>query len=382
MLDTRFFSDEMRKQLLEWWQIHGRHDLPWKRGDVISLGASDLQGNTFELDPYPIWVAEVMLQQTQLNVMLPYWKRWMLELPTRADLIFACLDKILFLWKGLGYYSRARRLHQAAIQLGDEPWPRTLDAWMSLPGIGRTTAGSILSSAFNLPFPILDGNVTRVLARLQAFSMPPIKAKTLFWSWSEALLDREQPRDFNQALMDLGALICIPGKPQCFLCPWQEHCSAYSYGCQSKLPVKGKARESPYKVIGVGIVLNELGEVLIDQRHNEGLLGGLWEFPGGKQDPGETIQATISRELKEELDIEVEVGEELIVLNHSYSHMKLCFVVRLCRMIAGRPKPLASQQIRWVQPEDLDQYAFPAANAKIISALLEYFQDKNSIPIL
>ena len=254
--------------------------------------------------------------------------------------------------------------------LVDRPWPRTLEGWMALPGVGRTTAGSILSSAFNASLPILDGNVKRVLGRLMAHLRPPARDQALFWSWSEALLDPLRPRDVNQALMDLGATVCTPRTPSCKACPWQPHCAAYASGDPCRWPVTDAPKPLPFQVIGVGVVLNAAGEVLIDQRLEEGLLGGMWEFPGGKQEVGETIETCIARELKEELGIAVTVGEELITVDHAYSHKKLRFVVHLCDWQSGEPQPLASQQVRWVRPNDLGTYAFPAANARIIEALL------------
>ena len=228
-----------------------------------------------------------------------------------------------------------------------------------------------MSSAFDLPHAILDGNVKRVLARLIASPKPPARELKGFWRLSEQLLDPQRPRAFNQALMDLGATICTPRNPSCGVCPWMGHCAAYAAGDPAAYPVKDAPRELPFQVIGVGVVLNDAGEVLIDQRLNEGLLGGLWEFPGGKQEPGEAIEATVARELMEELAITVEVGEELITLEHAYSHKKLRFVVHLCRWTGGEPQPLACQQVRWVRPEQLVDFPFPAANARIIAALLD-----------
>ena len=425
-------APQLRRLLLRWWQRHGRHTIPWK---LLPDGSSPAAGEP--LDPYPIWVAEVMLQQTRLAVVLPYWRRWMGALPDAASLATAPEQQLLLLWQGLGYYSRARRLQQGARQLlqpcdGSSPaapmaaspqapalpaaarrarrrsslapaaaepwrrdgapaarrlppspsvvaepivarrpdfWPRTLAGWLALPGIGRSTAGSILSSAFDQAAPILDGNVRRVLARLIAAPLPPAQDLERFWRLSEQLLDPRRPRAFNQALMDLGATICLPRSPRCPACPWRNHCAAYAAGDAARYPVKLQARAVPFQVIGVGVVLNDDAQVLIDQRLPQGLLGGLWEFPGGKQEADEPIETTIVRELREELAIEVEVGEELISLEHAYSHKRLRFVVHLCRWLGGEPQALASQQVRWVHPRDLDAYPFPAANARIIEAL-------------
>ena len=361
-------SSELSACLLSWWQAHGRLDplqKPWMFKPAGGWPEAD-----HPLDPYGIWIAEVMLQQTQLAVALPYWERWMATFPTLEALAAASLDQVRLQWQGLGYYSRARRLHEAAQLLVDRPWPRHLEEWMSLPGIGRTTAGSILSSAFNARLPILDGNVKRVLARLMAHPRPPAHDAVLFWRWSEALLDPLRPRETNQALMDLGATLCTPRSPSCHRCPWQAHCAAYAAGDPCRWPVTDAPKPLPFQVIGVGVVLNADGDVLIDQRLEEGLLGGMWEFPGGKQEPGETIETCIARELKEELGIAVTVGPELITVDHAYSHKKLRFVVHLCDWVSGEPQPLASQQVRWVRPDDLGNYAFPAANARIIEALL------------
>ena len=365
MPEGPFSPPALTASLLAWWAEQGRPGIPWKllTGGVPPTPEQDL-------DPYGIWIAEVMLQQTQLAVVLPYWECWMATFPTVEALAAASLEEVRLQWQGLGYYSRARRLHESAMLLVGRPWPRSLEDWMALPGIGRTTAGSILSSAFNASLPILDGNVKRVLARLTAHPKPPSRDQALFWSWSEALLDPVRPRDVNQALMDLGATVCTPRSPSCEACPWRLHCAAYASGDPCRWPVTDAPKPLPFQVIGVGVVLNAAGEVLIDQRLEEGLLGGMWEFPGGKQEPGESIETCIARELKEELGITVMLGEELITVDHAYSHKKLRFVVHLCTWESGDPQPLASQQVRWVRPEDLGNYAFPAANARIIEALL------------
>ena len=358
----------LRRQLLAWWEIHGRHAIPWK---LLPDGSRPADGEA--IDPYGAFVAEVMLQQTQLAVVLPYWQRWMEALPDLHGLAGADPQQVLLLWQGLGYYSRARRLQQAAQQLLErdpaDPWPRDLEGWQALPGIGRSTAGSLHSSVFDQPAPILDGNVKRVLARLLAWPLPPARDQRGLWRLSEQLLDRRRPRAFNQALMDLGAGVCTPRRPRCPECPWSPQCAAYAAGDPARWPVKETSRVVPFQVIGVGVVLDQAGRVLIDQRLEEGLLGGLWEFPGGKQEPEEPIASTILRELREELAIEVEVGEELISLDHAYSHKRLRFVVHLCRWLSGEPQPLASQQVRWVHPAELEAYPFPAANARIIAAL-------------
>ena len=369
----------MTRALLAWWDGHGRKDPAQKPWMFTAAGHWPTAAES--LDPYGIWIAEVMLQQTQLAVVLPYWQRWMAAFPTVETLAAASLEQVRLQWQGLGYYARARRLHEAAQLLAGGSWPNTIDPWLALPGIGRTTAGGILSSAFNAPVPILDGNVKRVLARLQAHPSPPARDQALFWSWSQALLDPLRPRDVNQALMDLGATLCTPRQPSCDRCPWRSGCAAYAAGDPSRWPMTDHRKPLPFQVIGIGVVLNAAGEVLIDQRLEEGLLGGLWEFPGGKQESGESIEACIARELQEELGIAVNVREELITIDHAYSHKKLRFVVHLCTWVSGEPQPLACQQVRWVRADDLGNYAFPAANARIIEALLVQVGDSAQKPL-
>ena len=350
----------LQRQLMDWWAQHGRHTLPWKQ-----------PGPDGSIPAYPVWIAEVMLQQTQVGVMLPFWFRWLGTFPDLAALAGASEQEVLHCWQGLGYYARARRLHAVARQLvaAGEDLPGNRHSLEELPGLGRTTAASILATVHNHCEAILDGNVKRVLARLLAFPEPPKRHVQQFWAFSEMLLDRSRPRDFNQALMDLGALVCLPRTPLCGHCPWNNCCAAYAAGASQHFPMREASTTVPHFVIGVGIVFNDKGQVLIDQRLSDGLLGGLWEFPGGKQEPGETMEDTIAREILEEVNLTVAVGSELIRLDHAYSHRKLTFVVHLCRHLAGEARPLASRQVAWVRPEQLDDYPFPAANARMIKAL-------------
>lgn len=346
---------ELRRSLLVWYQHQGR-SLPW-RG---------------EADPYRIWISEIMLQQTQVKTVIPYYQRWLVQFPTVQSLAAADQQTVLKAWEGLGYYARGRNLHKAAqqiCQLHQGAFPRQLDQVLALPGIGRTTAGGILSAAFNQPLAILDGNVKRVLARLTALPVPPKQAIKPLWAVSEALLDPQKPHDFNQAIMDLGATVCLPQQPTCLLCPWQQHCYAYAHQRQNKLPMRTPSAPLPVKKIGVAVIRNAAGQILIDRRLEDGLLGGLWEFPGGKIEPGETVQACIEREIREELDIAIAIDEHLITIDHAYTHFKVNLQVYLCTYVAGEPKPLESQEIRWVELAEIDTFPFPKANQQIIQAL-------------
>ncbi|MEM6502899.1 MAG: A/G-specific adenine glycosylase [Cyanobacteria bacterium P01_C01_bin.89] len=350
--------NQFQGKLLDWYETSGR-DLPWRR-------LPDLN------DPYRIWTSEVMLQQTQVKTVLPYYNRWFEVFPMVESLAIADQQQVLKAWEGLGYYSRARNFHRAAkivVEKHSGQFPKSLEAAQDLPGIGRTTAGGILSNAFDLPVPILDGNVKRVLSRLVALPVPPAKAMDALWSVSELILSGDRPRDFNQALMDLGATVCLRKRPTCLLCPWMSYCQAYRTNQTTTIPMTESKGPLPHKVIGVAVIENDQGEILIDRRLEEGLLGGLWEFPGGKVEPGESMEECVKREIKEELALDIEVGEELIVVNHAYTHFKVSLHVHLCRYLGGEPKAIASQEVRWVTLDTIDQYPFPKANTKIIEAL-------------
>lgn len=355
---------QLRSQLLTWYRHQGR-DLPWRR----------------TRDPYAIWISEVMLQQTQVKTVIPYYERWLRVFPTLQALAEADQQTVLKQWEGLGYYARARNLHQAAQQIvqgfGGQ-FPRTLTKAVSLKGIGRTTAGGILSAAFDQPTAILDGNVKRVLARLVILPAPPSKAMPQLWALSEAILDRENPRDFNQALMDLGATLCTRHNPDCLQCPWQRHCAAYNQKAVSDFPMSESRKPLPHKHIGVAVITDAAGNILIDRRKQEGLLGGLWEFPGGKIEPEEAVEDCVRREIKEELGIEIEVGDRLITIEHAYTHFKVTLNVFNCKHLSGDPQPLECDEVKWVTLAEIDQYPFPKANGQIIEALKQQAQTVRS----
>ncbi|MFS8797650.1 A/G-specific adenine glycosylase [Synechococcus sp. R65.1] len=353
-------QQRLRRSLLQWYRKEGR-DLPWRR----------------TRDPYAIWVAEVMLQQTQVATVIPYFQRWMEALPGIPDLAAASQEQVLKLWEGLGYYRRALNLHKAAQILMREhggQFPRDLQQVLALPGIGRTTAGGILSAAFDLPLPILEGNVKRVLARLVALPQPPSRCLPLLWRLSQQLLDPEQPRTFNQALMDLGATVCRPRRPRCGQCPWQADCAAYHRGQQHHLPMAEPRPLRPHKQIAVAIVLRE-NEILIDRRPESSMLSGLWEFPGGKIEPGETPAECVVREVKEEVGIDIAVVAPLATVEHAYTHFTITLMAFICRYLGGEAQPLQCSEVRWVKPAELSQFPFPAANQKLFPYLYTWLEE-------
>ena len=364
----RHRAPDLYASLLSWWAHHGRRDVPWRL-----LPGGRQPGPDDVLPTYPVWVAEVMLQQTRLAVALPFWRRWLDRFPDLASLAAASRQDVLHAWQGLGYYARAQRLHGVATQLvaAKRQLPTDRAGLERLSGLGRTTAASIAATVGNSADPILDGNVRRLLARLLAFPAPPRQATALFWTMVELLLNGRRARDFNQALMDLGALVCRPRAPLCRCCPWQLHCHAYAKGIQQQLPVRPTPTPIPRFVVGVGVVLDRQGKVLIGQRQPDGLLGGLWEFVGGTQEPGETMAAAVVRALWQNVGLAVAVGPELLRFDHAYTHRRLSFVVYLCRPVAGDARPVVNQQVVWVWPHDLHRYPFSAAHTRIIQALRE-----------
>jgi len=350
-------NNRIREALLEWYSAHAR-DLPWRR----------------TRDPHAIWLSEIMLQQTRVATVIPYYERFLAKFPTVRHLARARLDTVLKMWEGLGYYSRARNLHRAAKEIVtrlDGEIPRTRDELLTLPGIGRYTAGAIASIAFGAREPLVDGNVTRVLCRVFRIHGNP-KDRAIhqrIWSLAEDLLPKKRVGQFNQALMELGSEICTPRNPRCEECPLNRLCEANRHHEQDLLPTRVRKKPLPSHTVAVGVI-HRHGRILIDKRLPKGLLGGLWEFPGGKVRPGEPLEAALRREVKEELDIKIEVGREIVVVNHTYTHFHVEIHAFACRYVAGEPRCLACADFKWVRPGDLKRYAFPAANKKIIAVLL------------
>jgi A/G-specific adenine glycosylase len=344
--------------LLAWWDKN-RADLPWR-------GAAD---------PYAIWVSEIMLQQTQIVSVIPYYERWMTQLPTVQALAAAPLTQVLKLWEGLGYYSRARNLHAAAqmvVQAYNGRLPTTAKELQSLKGIGRYTAGAIASIAFNEPTPVVDGNVIRVLTRLfdLAEDVTTTAVKNQLWRLAADLIPPERPGDYNQALMELGQTICLPAAPRCHECPIAAHCLARQRGTQLERPVKPPRAATPHYDVVAGVIWRDDGRFLIAQRPLDGLLGGLWEFPGGKLEQGETFAQALQREIREELALEIEVGRPLRPIKHAYTHFRITLHPFHARWLAGEPQRLGVADYAWVSLPDLDRYPFAVTDQKIIQQLL------------
>jgi len=325
-------------------------------------------------DPYRVWLSEIMLQQTQVQTVISYYTRFLDAYPSLEALATAPLDDVLKLWEGLGYYSRARNLHKTAGIVADEwggQFPSTVDDLMTLPGIGRYTAGAIASIAFGQVAPVVDGNVIRVYARLTDYDQDVIQSasKDHLWQLAENWLPADRTGDYNQALMDLGRLVCRPRNPACDECPITAHCRAFAEGTQAERPVKKKKAPTPHYDVAAGIIRDDAGRLLIAQRPMDGLLGGLWEFPGGKQEPGETLPETLQRELREELAIEVEVGTLFVKVRHAFTHFKITLHAFECRYRSGPPQAIDAQDFAWVTQDQLRDYSFGKADRQVIDAL-------------
>ncbi len=360
-LDDEKWLAEFRERLLQWF-TGAQRDLPWRK----------------TRDPYSIWISEVMLQQTQVKTVLKYYSRFLQAFPDVETLAHASQQQVLKIWEGLGYYARARNLHKAAKYMVEHMGariPSTYDELRRIPGIGEYTAAAVASIAFGEPRAAVDGNVRRVLCRIFRFEedVHSQKARDALQAYADRLLSPDRPGDFNQAMMELGATLCTPRKPKCLLCPVSRFCRArLELDDPAMLPLKRQTRAVPHYRVAVGIIWDE-GYIFIDRRDENGMLGGLWEFPGGKIENGETAQEAVRREIKEELDLDIEVGDFYMEVRHAYSHFKITMYVYHCLYKGGEPRLTAARDWRWVKPEELRFYPFAAATQKVIRRLESEF---------
>lgn len=330
-------------RVLEWYSLHAR-SLPWR-------------GNP---DPYVVWVSEIMLQQTRVETVIPYFIKWMERFPDIHSLAAASQEQVLSAWEGLGYYSRARSLHRAAQTLVEEyggKLPRQARTLRRLPGIGPYTAGAIASIAFGADEIALDGNIRRVLARVFDVDVPARspEGERVLIELAAAHLPEGKAGEYNQALMDLGAMVCTPRSPDCSHCPLAEICRARALGIQEQRPVLAEKPEQPHYTVTAAVIQRD-GQVLIARRPENGLLGGLWEFPGGKQQEGEDLPACLQREIREELGVDVQVSEKLGVYRHAYTHFRVTLHAFRCRLTGAEPRPIEASALRWASPGELQGY--------------------------
>ncbi|MEJ2707507.1 MAG: A/G-specific adenine glycosylase [Anaerolineales bacterium] len=352
-------QSSLSSRIITWYRENARR-LPWRDHP----------------DPYAVWVSEIMLQQTRVETVIPYFQRWMARFPTIQALAEASQQEVLASWEGLGYYSRARNLHNAAkVVVGEYAGriPQDPAELRRLPGIGRYTAAAIASIAFEKDEAALDGNIRRVLARVFDVREPsrsPAGEKRL-WELAASHLPPGQAGDYNQALMDLGSTVCTPKSPDCPNCPLQELCQAKALGVQEQRPVRVRKPPIPHHTVTAAVI--EHGqEILIAQRPPEGLLGGLWEFPGGKARPGEDLIDCLKREICEELDTDIQVGDKLGVYQHAYTHFRVTLHAYRCWLLDEKlPRPLEVQDLRWVRREELPDFPMGKIDRQIATSLMQ-----------
>jgi A/G-specific adenine glycosylase len=350
-------NEKIAKAVQKWYRKHKRK-LPWRASR----------------NPYHIWISEIMLQQTQVETVIPYYQRFIKQFPNIMALAHSSLEEVLKVWENMGYYSRARNLHEAAKKISQEmggDFPKTREAMLALPGIGNYTASAILSFAYHQPLAAIDGNLKRILARLSMIKDPveTPSAKRKIETLAHDLANRIDSADLNQGLMDLGAKVCRPRNPSCLSCPLNPFCRAYKRGLQEKLPLRVGKEPIPHKDFTAGIIQDEQGRLLIIKRPAKGFLGGLWRLPGGERKGRKAIKTTLESIIKSELGIEVCAGKKILSIKHAYSHFRITFHVFRGDLIHPRPKPLEADQWKWCRIQDLKKYPFSKAEHKIIRAV-------------
>ncbi|MBC8186323.1 A/G-specific adenine glycosylase [candidate division KSB1 bacterium] len=347
---------KFRKNLINWFQANQRK-LPWRETN----------------NPYKIWIAEVMLQQTQVIKVIPYFNKFIKQIPNIKSLANVDLQRILKLLEGLGYYARARNMHRAArliLQNHKGEVPTNYEDIKKLPGFGDYIAAAVLSQAFNFPYQVVDGNVKRVLARVFLIDLPinVSNGNKIFKNKAADLLDQSHPGDFNQAMMELGALVCKPQNPLCLNCPVSKYCKALSENKQIQYPKKIKKKPAPEYKIVVGVV-QKSGHILIVQRKSSGLLGGLWEFPGGKIKNDESAINGCIREMREKVNAEVTQPEFLAEIKHAYTHFKIKMNIFKCLYSSGKIILNEHQDFRWIKIKEISEFPVHGANLKILPYL-------------
>ena len=320
-----------------------------------------------------------MLQQTRVDQARPYFNRFVTTFPDIESLASATLDEVLLVWEGMGYYARARNLHRTAniiVQEYNGRFPETYKEIQKLPGIGPYTGAAILSIVYKNPLAVVDGNVTRVLSRVFTIkeNIKDQRTRRHIQQLANTYLETRQPGTFNEALMELGATVCLPRTPHCLSCPLGSICAAYQTGDPQAYPYSPKKSPVPHYDIAIGIIYDDAGNVFIQRRPEDGLLGGLWEFPGGKQELRESLDETCRREIREELGVNIEIRSLFHKLSHAYTHFRTTLTAFTCVIVAGIPVSTRDLVTCWVSIDELDQYAFPRANRRLNEKLQKHHQ--------
>lgn len=344
-------TEKFQHDLLEWYKREKR-DLPWRK----------------ERDPYKIWVSEVMLQQTRVDTVIPYFERFMEKFPTLEALSEAEEEQVLKAWEGLGYYSRIRNLHSAVKEVKEKyggKVPDTLEEMTSLKGVGPYTAGAVLSIAYGKPYPAVDGNVMRVASRILSIWEDIAKpaSRKIFEEVIHHLMYTEDPSSFNQALMELGALICTPTSPSCLLCPVREHCHAFEEGVQEELPVKTRKKNMKLVHIGAVVLKNKEGKFLIHKREATGLLANLWEFPNFEMTSFLDPETRLRKLLEETYKVDSLIHNGTFAkIQHVFSHLTWDIDVYAGEIQNEIPE---GERVKLVEPEEIQDFAFPVSHQKI-----------------
>jgi A/G-specific adenine glycosylase len=325
-------------------------------------------------NPYHIWVSEIMLQQTQAQTVIPYFNNWLIKFPNINSVAKAKSDDILKSWEGLGYYARARNFHLACKKLcekGLNVVPKDFNEFIQLPGVGEYTASAVLSIAYNKPLPAIDSNVIRIVSRINEIPFTFPKSKKIINEYLVSILPKKNSGDFNQSMMDFGRFVCRNIAPKCNDCIINIHCNAFVNNNVDNFPIKLKKPKKPHYNIAVGVIWNE-NKILITKRPNNGLLGGLWEFPGGKIKTNESSQQCVIREIKEELNIKIRIQKKIHQIQHAYSHFSITMHAYNCQFIKGNLKLLGCTDFKWINPGDIEKFAFPKANHKIFNKIYDH----------
>ena len=325
-------------------------------------------------DPYRIWISEIMLQQTQVDTVIPYYQRFLKIFPDVGALARASEEEVLKAWENLGYYSRARNLRAAAkmiVQDFNGQIPDSPEEIQTLPGIGQYSAGAILSIAYGKPLPAVDGNVRRILSRLFAIRKPVDDAseQKKLLALASSLVPAKNPGDFNQALMDLGATICKPKNPDCKVCPVAMICLAHQESLQDVLPLTRKTPRIPHRLAVCTVIGNAEGKLLVLQRPATGLLASLWKLPGGFVNGIEKVEAALARNVKDELGISIRPGKKLASVNHTYTHFKTTLEAFESALLKGHPKTPGCQAFRWASPADIRKLPMSKIDRMILAAV-------------
>ena len=311
-----------------------------------------------------------MLQQTQVDTVIPYYDRWLERFPTLESVARTESDELLKSWEGLGYYARCRNFHEACRLVWSDHGgaiPMEWGAFRSLPGVGDYTAAAVLSIAFKQLYPVLDGNVRRVMARLLSYREPVGKGTAVFTKQLAEWLESDRPGDFNEAMMELGGEVCRSSNPRCSVCPVTHFCQSQRDGTVGDFPVKPKRKSRPHRTIVAGIIWRG-AKFLIQKRPPDGLLGGLWEFPGGKVEKGESLSDALIREIEEETGLAVKAGKKAGAVDHAYTHFSITLHLYHCRPLNGAT-PRVDGQKRWISPDERTHFAFPRATHKLFEIL-------------